>query len=40
MRKIKVTEKYDGKKLVNFILDNFKSLNQNVLYKALYVISE
>ena len=35
MRKIKVTEKYDGKKLVNFILDNFKSLNQNVLYKAL-----
>ena len=35
MRKIKVTEKYDGKKLVNFILDNFKSLKQNVLYKAL-----
>ncbi len=35
MRKIKVTDKYDNKKLVNFILDNFKSLNQNVLYKAL-----
>ena len=31
MRKIKVTDKYDNKKLVNFILDNYKALNTNVL---------
>jgi 23S rRNA pseudouridine955/2504/2580 synthase len=35
MRKLIVDEKYNNKKLNSFILDNFKSLNQNVLYKAL-----
>ena len=35
MRKIKVTEKYDGKKLNNFILDTFSALNKNMLFKAL-----
>ena len=35
MKKLVVTEKYNNKKLNSFILDNFKSLNQNVLYKAL-----
>ena len=35
MRKIIVSEKYNNKKLNTFILDTFKSLNQNVLYKAL-----
>lgn len=35
MRKIIVNEKYNNKKLNNFILDNFKNLNQNVLFKAL-----
>jgi len=35
MRKIIVTEKYDGKKLVNCILENFENLNRNMLYKAL-----
>lgn len=35
MRKIKVPQKYNGKKLSNFILDTFKNLNPNVLYKAL-----
>lgn len=35
MRKLIVDEKYNNKKLNNFILDNFKSLNQNVLFKAL-----
>ena len=35
MRKLIVSEKYNNKKLNTFILDNFKSLNQNVFYKAL-----
>ena len=35
MRKIVVNEKYNKKKLNSFILDNFKNLNQNVLFKAL-----
>lgn len=35
MRKLIVDEKYNNKKLNNFILDNFKNLNQNVLFKAL-----
>lgn len=35
MRKIIVDEKYNNKKLNSFILDNFKNLNQNVLFKAL-----
>ena len=35
MRKIVVNEKYNNKKLNIFILDNFKNLNQNVLFKAL-----
>lgn len=35
MRKIKVTEKYDNKKLNNFILDTFPALNKNMLFKAL-----
>lgn len=35
MRKLIVDEKYNNKKLNNFILDNFKSLSQNVLFKAL-----
>ena len=35
MRKIIVPKQYDNKMLVNFILDSFKSLNQNQLYKAL-----
>ena len=35
MRKIVVNEKYNNKKLNSFILDNFKNLNQNVLFKAL-----
>lgn len=35
MRKIIVNEKYNNKKLNTFILDNFKSLNQNILFKAL-----
>ena len=35
MRKIVVNEKYNNKKLCNFILDNFKSLNKNILFKAL-----
>lgn len=30
-----VTEKYDNKKLNNFIMDTFKNLNKNALYKAL-----
>ena len=35
MRKIKVTDKYNGKKLNNFILDTFPALNKNMLFKAL-----
>lgn len=35
MRKVIVTEKYDGKKLNNFLLDSFPKLTKNVLYKAL-----
>ena len=35
MRKIKVTEKYNHKKLNNFILDTFPALNKNMLFKAL-----
>ena len=35
MRKLIVDEKYNNKKLNTFILDNFKLLNQNVLFKAL-----
>ena len=35
MRKIKVTEKYNNKKLNNFILDTFPALNKNMLFKAL-----
>ena len=35
MRKLVVDKKYDNKKLNTFILDNFKNLNQNVLFKAL-----
>ena len=34
MRKIIVTDKYNGKKLNNFILDTFPALNKNMLYKA------
>jgi 23S rRNA pseudouridine955/2504/2580 synthase len=35
MRNLIVNEKYNNKKLNSFILDNFKNLNPNVLYKAL-----
>ena len=35
MKKLIVNEKYNNKKLNNFILDNFKNLNRNVLFKAL-----
>lgn len=35
MKKIIVNEKYNNKKLNNFILDSFPQLNQNTLYKAL-----
>lgn len=35
MQKIIVSPNYNGKKLNNFILDSFKNLNQNVLFKAL-----
>ena len=35
MKKIVVTEKYNNKKLNTFILDTFKNLNPNILYKAL-----
>ena len=35
MRSLIVNEKYDNKKIVNFILDHFKDLNINILYKAL-----
>lgn len=35
MRKIIVSEKYNNKKLNNFILDSFPNLNKNTLFKAL-----
>ena len=35
MRKLIVNEKYNNKKLNNFILDNFKNLKQSVVFKAL-----
>lgn len=35
MRKLIVNEKYNNKKLNNFILDSFPNLNKNTLFKAL-----
>lgn len=35
MRKLIVKEKYNNKKLNNFILDSFPNLNKNALFKAL-----
>ena len=35
MKKIVVNKKYDGKKLVNFLLDEFNSLKQSTIFKAL-----
>lgn len=35
MRKVIVTEKYNEKKLGNFILDSFVNLRQNIFFKAL-----
>ena len=35
MRKLIVSEKYNNKKLCNFILDSFPNLNKNILFKAL-----
>lgn len=35
MRKLIVNDKYNNKKLNNFILDNFKNVKQSTLYKAL-----
>ena len=35
MKKLIVKEKYNNKKVNTVILDNFKNLNSNVLYKAL-----
>ena len=35
MKKIIVTEKYNNKKLNQFILDSFPNLNLNTLHKAL-----
>lgn len=35
MKKLIVTQKYDGKKLSKFIFDNFPYLSQNMFYKAL-----
>lgn len=35
MKKLNVTEKYNGKKLTKFILDSFPHLSPNMLYKAL-----
>ena len=35
MKKLVVSKKYDNKKLNNVILENFKNLNPNILYKAL-----
>lgn len=34
MRNLKVTEKYNNKKLSNFIFDTFPALSKNTLYKA------
>ena len=35
MRKLIVNEKYNNKKLSNFILDNFKNLSSNTFYRTL-----
>ena len=35
MKKLNVTQKYNGKKLSKFILDSFPHLSPNMLYKAL-----
>ena len=35
MKKLNVPEKYNGKKLTKFVLDNFPNLSPNMLYKAL-----
>ena len=35
MKKIIVTEKYNNKKLISFLLDNFSGLNLNLIYKTL-----
>jgi len=35
MRKLIVTQKYNNKKLTNFILDSFPNLTKNTLFKAL-----
>lgn len=35
MKKLNVSEKYNGKKLSKFILDSFPNLSPNMLYKAL-----
>ena len=35
MRKLIVTKKYNNKKVVNFILNNYPNLSTNTLYKAL-----
>ena len=35
MRKITVTKKYNGKKISNFLLDNFESLSMNTIFKTL-----
>ena len=35
MKKLNVTQKYNGKKLSKFILDSFPHLSPNMLYKSL-----
>ncbi len=35
MKSLIVNEKYNGKKLINFIMDNFDSISINTIYKAL-----
>ena len=35
MKKLIVTEKYNGKKLNKFLLDNIPNLSQNLFYKTL-----
>ncbi len=35
MRKLVVDKKYNNKKLINFLLDNFNGLSINIIYKAL-----
>ena len=35
MKKLVVNKKYDGKKLNNFLMDNFNGLTLNTIYKAL-----